>query len=127
MAASRDERRPVKEQGILGAYGAAPPRNGGMLILRVPDDDIIPSLDRVRDGDPYYQRVLAQYALIPWAPPLGKAALDTIYRCAKQPRGRAGAMLVHSPFFLTPYPPHPPSTTPTPHSPRPTRPPSPVD
>ena len=47
-----------------------------MLILRVPDDDVIASLDRIRDGDPYYQRGLAQYELIPWAPTIGKDALD---------------------------------------------------
>ena len=47
-----------------------------MLILRVPDDDIIASLDRIRDGDPYYQRGLAQYELIQWAPTIGKDALD---------------------------------------------------
>ncbi|MBA2685132.1 MAG: hypothetical protein H0U66_11650 [Gemmatimonadaceae bacterium] len=68
--------RTLKDQGILVASGPAHPRNGGLLILRVPDDDIIPSLDRVRDGDPYYQRGLAQYELIPWAPTIGKDELD---------------------------------------------------
>jgi uncharacterized protein YciI len=66
----------LNEQGLLVASGPAHPRNGGMLILRVPDDDVIASLDRIRDGDPYYQRGLAQYELIPWAPTIGKDALD---------------------------------------------------
>jgi uncharacterized protein YciI len=66
----------LKDQGLLVASGPAHPRSGGMLILRVPDDDIIPSLDRIRDGDPYYQRGLAQYELIQWAPTIGKDALD---------------------------------------------------
>lgn len=68
--------RTLKDQGILVASGPAQPRNGGMLILRVPDDDIVPALDRVRDNDPYYQRGLAQYELIPWAPTIGKDELD---------------------------------------------------
>jgi uncharacterized protein YciI len=42
----------LKDKGILVASGPAQPRNGGMVILRVPDDDVIPSLDRVRDDDP---------------------------------------------------------------------------
>jgi uncharacterized protein YciI len=79
VAAVDDHRaylKALKEQGLLVASGPAHPRNGGMLILRVPDDDIIPSLDRIRDGDPYYQRGLAQYELIQWAPTIGKDALD---------------------------------------------------
>jgi uncharacterized protein YciI len=68
--------RALKDRGLLVASGPAHPRNGGMLILRVPDDDVIPSLDRIRDGDPYYQRGLAQYELIPWAPTIGKDELD---------------------------------------------------
>ncbi|MBK5187513.1 MAG: hypothetical protein JJD97_04660 [Gemmatimonadaceae bacterium] len=70
--------RTLKDQGRLVASGPAHPRNGGMLILRVPDDDVIPALDRIRDGDPYYQRGLAQYELIPWAPTIGKDELDRI-------------------------------------------------
>jgi uncharacterized protein YciI len=66
----------LKDQGLLVASGPAHPRTGGLLILRVPDDDIIPSLDRIRDGDPYYQRGLAQYELIQWAPTIGKVELD---------------------------------------------------
>jgi uncharacterized protein YciI len=68
--------RSLKEKGMLVASGPAHPRNGGMLILRVPDDDAVASLDRIRDGDPYYQRGLAQYELIQWAPTIGKDELD---------------------------------------------------
>jgi uncharacterized protein YciI len=68
--------RILKDKGMLVASGPAHPRNGGMLILRVPDDDAIASLDRIRDGDPYYQRGLAQYELIQWAPTIGKDELD---------------------------------------------------
>lgn len=80
-AAVDDHRAYLKtlhEQGLLVASGPAHPRNGGMLILRVPDDEVIASLDRIRDGDPYYQRGLAQYELIPWAPTIGKDALDKL-------------------------------------------------
>ncbi len=79
VAALEDHRaylRTLKDKGILVASGPAHPRNGGMLILRVPDDDVIASLDRVRDSDPYYQRGLAQYELIQWAPTIGKDELD---------------------------------------------------
>ena len=79
VAAVDDHRaylRSLKDSGSLVASGPAQPRNGGMLILRVPDDDVIASLDRIRENDPYYQRGLAQYELIPWVPTIGKEALD---------------------------------------------------
>jgi hypothetical protein len=47
-----------------------------MILLNVPDDDVIPTLDRVRDGDPYVTFGLAQYELIPWNVGLGKENLD---------------------------------------------------
>jgi uncharacterized protein YciI len=68
--------RTLREQGTLLASGPAQPRSGGVLLLRVPDDDVIAALDRVRDNDPYYKRGLAQYELIPWAPTIGKDELD---------------------------------------------------
>lgn len=74
---SQDAVRPGSPRR-LGPRAPAHPRTGGLLILRVPDDDAIPSLDRIRDGDPYYQRGLAQYELIQWAPTIGKDELDTM-------------------------------------------------
>jgi uncharacterized protein YciI len=68
--------RTLREQGTLLASGPAQPRSGGVLLLRVPDDDVIAALDRVRDNDPYYKRALAQYEMIPWAPTIGKDELD---------------------------------------------------
>jgi uncharacterized protein YciI len=68
--------RTLREQGTLLASGPAQPRSGGVLLLRVPDDDVIAALDRVRDNDPYYKRGLAQYEMIPWAPTIGKDELD---------------------------------------------------
>lgn len=34
--------------------------------------------DRVRDGDPYVRRGMAQYELLPWTPGLGKESLDRL-------------------------------------------------
>jgi uncharacterized protein YciI len=69
----------LKEQGILLASGPFDPRNGGGVLLRLPDDaDAIAALDRIRDGDPFTTRGLAQYELLPWTPVIGKDALDRL-------------------------------------------------
>jgi uncharacterized protein YciI len=68
----------LKDEGILIASGPMDPRNGGLLLLTVPDDDVIPTLDRVREGDPYVTFGLAQYELIPWVVGLGKEDLDRL-------------------------------------------------
>ena len=70
--------RALKADGRLLASGPMDPRVGGMLLLRLPDDDIAAELDRVRDGDPFTQRGLAQYELLPWAPVIGKEELDRL-------------------------------------------------
>lgn len=60
----------LHQQGILLASGPFDPRTGGMLLLRIPDED--PSLlERIRDGDPFHQRGLADYELQRWAPTIG--------------------------------------------------------
>ena len=41
-------------------------------------DDAQAALDRVRDGDPYHKRGMAQYELLPWAPTIGVEALDAM-------------------------------------------------
>lgn len=68
----------LKDEGILVASGPMDPRSGGILLLNVPDDDVIPTLDRVRDGDPYVTFGLAQYELLPWNVGIGKDDLDRI-------------------------------------------------
>jgi uncharacterized protein YciI len=68
----------LKDEGTLVASGPMDPRAGGILLLNVPDDDVIPALDRVRDGDPYVTFGLAQYELIPWNVGIGKEDLDRI-------------------------------------------------
>jgi len=69
--------RGLKDNGTLIASGPMNPRFGGMLLLRVPDDDL-KALDAIRDGDPFFQSGVAQYELIGWAPGIGKEDLDTL-------------------------------------------------
>lgn len=70
--------RDLKAQGLLIASGPFDPRNGGGLLLRVPDAEGTEALDRIRDGDPFTRHALAQYELLPWTPVIGKEALDTL-------------------------------------------------
>jgi uncharacterized protein YciI len=70
--------RTLQEQGIVLASGPFDPRTGGALLLRVPDDDVQGALDRVRDGDPFTRTGMAQYELLPWAPTIGREALDRL-------------------------------------------------
>ena len=70
--------RELKQQGILIAAGPFDPRNGGGLLLRVPDGDVQGTLDRVRDNDPYVTSGVAQYELLAWNPMIGKEDLDKI-------------------------------------------------
>ena len=69
--------RGLKEKGTLIASGPMNPRFGGLLLLRVPDDDA-KALDAVRDGDPFFQTGVGQYELIGWAPGIGKDDLDKL-------------------------------------------------
>jgi uncharacterized protein YciI len=69
--------RSLKEKGVLLASGPCTPRFGGLLLLRVGDDDF-QALDAVRDGDPFIQNAVAQYELLGWAPVIGKEDLDKL-------------------------------------------------
>jgi uncharacterized protein YciI len=69
--------RSLKERGVLLASGPCNPRFGGILLLRVADDDV-KALDSVRDGDPFVQNAVAQYELLGWAPVIGKEDLDRL-------------------------------------------------
>jgi uncharacterized protein YciI len=62
--------------GTLLASGPLDPRTGGVLLLRLPDEP--GALDRVRDDDPFWQRGLANYELLRWAPGIGAEALDRL-------------------------------------------------
>lgn len=70
--------RDLQAQGLLLASGPMDPRVGGALLLRVPDDAVRATLDRIRDGDPYTRAGMAQYELIPWAVVTGKGTLDRL-------------------------------------------------
>ena len=70
--------RTLQERGMLIASGPFDPRNGGALLLRVPDDAVQATLDRVRDDDPFTKAGMAQYELLPWVPMIGRDTLDRI-------------------------------------------------
>jgi uncharacterized protein YciI len=70
--------RSLKEKGILLASGPLDPRSGGALVLRVPDEDTLAALDRIRDEDPFTKAGVAQYELLPWIPNIGKEGLDAL-------------------------------------------------
>ena len=70
--------RELKEAGLLLASGPFDPRFGGALLLRVPDAEGLAALDRIRNGDPFTKRALAQYELLPWTPVIGKESLDLL-------------------------------------------------
>ena len=69
--------RGLKEQGTLIASGPCNPRFGGILLLRVADDDW-QALDGVRDNDPFVQNGVAQYELLGWNPVIGRDDLDKL-------------------------------------------------
>ncbi len=70
--------RDLKEKGLLLASGPLDPRNGGALFLKVPDEDFLKHLDRIRDEDPFTKTGVAQYELLPWLPNIGKEELDRL-------------------------------------------------
>lgn len=78
LEAHRAFLRDLRQEGILLAAGRMDPRHGGVLLLRVPDDAVAATLDRVRDGDPFTKAGVAQYELIPWIVTLGMDALDRL-------------------------------------------------
>ena len=76
--AHRAFQRKLKEDGKLVAAGPHDPRFGGMMLLRVSDDQPQKALDAIRDADPYYQAGVVQYELLVWNVVIGKDSLDTI-------------------------------------------------
>ena len=65
-------------EGTLLAAGPHDPRFGGMMLVRVPDEDPQKALDAIRDADPYYQAGVVQYELLVWNVVIGKDSLDKI-------------------------------------------------
>lgn len=78
LPAHRDFLHQLQQEGILLAAGRMDPRHGGMLLLRVPDDAVAATLDRVRETDPFTKAGVAQYEVIPWVVTLGMEALERI-------------------------------------------------
>jgi uncharacterized protein YciI len=70
--------RGLHEQGIVLVAGPLSPRNGGALILRLPEGNAEAQLDRIRDNDPYVKAGVAQYELLVWEPGTGREALDKL-------------------------------------------------
>lgn len=70
--------RDLREKGILLVSGPLDPRNGGALLLKVPDDNVAAALDAVRDGDPFTKYGDVQYELMPWVPNIGKELLEKL-------------------------------------------------
>ena len=68
----------LKQEGVLIASGPLVPRNGGMVLLRVPDNESQATLDSIRDNDPFTRFGLAQYEVWPWAPTIGAEELDRL-------------------------------------------------
>jgi uncharacterized protein YciI len=65
----------LQARGVLLASGPFEPRTGGALLLRF-REGTSESLETIRDNDPYWQRGLADYELLHWAPTLGRDLLD---------------------------------------------------
>ena len=78
VEAHRTYLRELQKQGRLLASGPLDPRNGGALLLRVPDEDVGKNLDHIREDDPFVRAGVAQYEIWPWAPNIGKEELDRL-------------------------------------------------
>lgn len=76
--AHRAFQRKLKEEGKLLAAGPHDPRFGGMMLLRVDDNNAQKTLDGIRDADPYYQAGVVQYELLVWNVVIGKDELDQL-------------------------------------------------
>lgn len=70
--------RGLKEKGVLLASGPLDPRNGGALLLRLPEGAGLADLDALRDADPFVREGVAQYELLPWLPNIGVEDLDRL-------------------------------------------------
>ncbi|MCX6553229.1 MAG: YciI family protein [Acidobacteria bacterium] len=75
-AAHRAYLQSLKAQGLLVASGPLEPRSGGALLLRVPEDAVEATLDKIRDGDPYWKAGVGQYELLAWNVHTGREDLD---------------------------------------------------
>jgi uncharacterized protein YciI len=70
--------RKLQEEGKLLAAGPHDPRFGGMMLLRVGDENPQQALDAIRDADPYYRAGVVQYELLCWNVVIVKDSLDKL-------------------------------------------------
>ncbi|MDR3763394.1 MAG: YciI family protein [Acidobacteriota bacterium] len=70
--------RGLKEKGTLVASGPMDPMSGGVLLVRVPDDNVQAALTALRDGDPFYQKHVASYEVVAWNVVIGQEGLDKL-------------------------------------------------
>jgi uncharacterized protein YciI len=78
VEAHRAYLRTLNEQGLLLVSGPLSPRNGGALLLRLPEGNVEAQLDAIRDNDPYVKAGVVQYELLVWQPGIGLDALDEL-------------------------------------------------
>ena len=77
LDAHRSYLRGLRDAGTLLVSGPVDPRNGGVLLLRVPNHRA-ETLDRIRDEDPFVRERVAQYELLPWLPNIGAELLEKL-------------------------------------------------
>ncbi len=78
LEAHRAHLRAAQAAGTLLAAGPFDPRDGGAVLLRVPDAEGLGAAERLRDADPYTLRGLATYEFRQWNPAIGRDRLDAI-------------------------------------------------
>jgi uncharacterized protein YciI len=74
----RAYQRELKARGLIIAAGPLVPRLSGMALFRVPDENYIKELDKIRDGDPFVKHGVAQYEWLAWAPVMGVDGLNKL-------------------------------------------------
>jgi uncharacterized protein YciI len=70
--------RDLHAKGILIASGPLEPRFGGVLMLKVSDENAAAELDAIRDNDPFTKYGDAQFEMLPWIPNIGKEAMERL-------------------------------------------------
>lgn len=74
--AHRSYLRELHSRGIVLASGPFDPRTGGAILVRVPEEG--PSLEAIRDADPFHRQGLVEYELLPWNVGIGRSAIDQL-------------------------------------------------
>jgi uncharacterized protein YciI len=70
--------RKLKAEGTLIASGPTDPRTAGVLLVRVPDDNVQQRLTELRNGDPFFQKNVANHEILVWDPVIGQEDLDKL-------------------------------------------------